>query len=84
MSVKSNIMASPTAGIPPPDTPLPLRSDTILPLVIPPTGILFLLALIAYSARMYNRIFPHLNLSWDDFTMTLAVVSLVSQFRQRN
>jgi hypothetical protein len=38
---------------------------------------LVILAMIVYILRMYSRIRPTLNLSWDDLFITLGVVSIV-------
>ena len=54
---------------------LPPASETVFPLQVGILGMLFALAMIAYLARMISRSRPYLNLGWDDFAISVAVVS---------
>jgi hypothetical protein len=58
---------------------LPPYSDTVRPKQLGILGALFALATMTFVARIYSRVHPCLNLSWDDFAISVAMVSLVDK-----
>jgi hypothetical protein len=64
--------ASGPSGFPPPQ----VFHGTRVPLVLGSQTALLVLALLFYGLRIYSRSRPTLNFMWDDFFITLAMVSV--------
>ncbi|KAF2399305.1 hypothetical protein EJ06DRAFT_522802 [Trichodelitschia bisporula] len=50
------------------------ESETMMPAYLGVTTFLFLLSLLTYALRLWNRLKPHPSLGWDDLAISLAMV----------
>jgi hypothetical protein len=50
------------------------RSDSVLPYVVGTTMVFYILALLTFILRIYSRTRPYMNLGWDDYIMSLAML----------
>lgn len=57
--------------------PYPGPDATDAPRLLVPTGITIAIALGLYVPRIYSRVRPVNTLGWDDYTVSLAMVSEV-------
>jgi hypothetical protein len=71
-------MNSSPGAFPPP----PVLHGTRVPLVLGTQTALLVLALLFYGLRIYSRARPALNFMWDDFFITLAMVSVKGKHLQ--
>jgi len=53
------------------------------PTFLGPTSVLFALALLLSAARIYSRIRPTWRMAWDDYTILLALVSVIDAAEHR-
>jgi hypothetical protein len=58
--------------------PLPPMSDDRLTGVLSVSTTFLVLALITFGLRVYTRLRPHVRWGWDDWVMTLAMVSRIN------